>query len=684
MSFDFSNRTFKIVFAVLAAALIIAPVSYLIITAKHNVTVEKHSIVLGPEVHVIPALIGEPAYSSTAGTGNTSLNYSNMTVSVQIYSVVPSILKNRHFTSLSSGMPESSYARELLNESFTMGDNATFFLNPSFYNISNQWLSILGNGSAKISMTIEAYLSYSNGSNMSLYTYYNNILYGPNQKTIEYYEPYNQSLASNLSDLNVPVQNVSNITMGMSQFNVSIEFNLSNPFETLDIPSENVSGLNTSSSENPANYYCTSDGSGQYTTSTLAQLSVLTGPLPLLSDYMNITEASKDASNYPYSEIDMGATFNAGDITFSMNSSQAEKTTGGSVTMQMSTTPTYDNNLPVIENLSLWTAIPATVNMSRNTSYPGDLNNTFGVIYIENAKFTVSVYEIYTHHWNKFKCYNNGQQYIEWQNSTSYSGNETDVHVSNLQTTYGNKSGIALNAGNLSQYMMTARSEDGYSDLIDVSQSNSSKVNMSQASPAYWMHLYESLGVLMNHIFNPSDNISEPVNLGHLTTSGVNKSRNAQQIWYSASGYSTLNSVLKNAQNEFDTFAAGLGVASAIIDLAAAADVMDDTTAAIISSTIEVIKSELELSARIMADFNSISFTSNTELVSSMIEISNYPEFNGGTPFNIFDYQSNLPMNVVIQGTHYTYYTPADVIFSYLNSTPTGYATYNWTAGAYS
>lgn len=682
MSFVFSHKTVKVVFAIIAAVLIIAPVSYLIITSKHSVVPETHSLILGPEVMIQPTLLNSAAYSSVGSSGQASLNYSNMTVSVQIYSIVPNIMKHKHFSSPSSTLPKSDYSDELLNKSFAIGTNPTFFLNSSFYNISNQWLSIVGNAPAKVSMTVEASLSYVQGTKLILYTYYNNIAYDPHQNTVKYYEPFNESLVSNLSALNVSNLNVSNITMSSTRFNLSVAFDLGDPFETLNLSAINASQTNTSSMIQPENYYCHSGGSGGSTSSTLKHLSVLTGPLPLLSDYMNISKAAKWPLNSPYSVVDLGTSFSSGDITLSVNSSQADVTSSGSVTIQMSSVPSYDNTLPVIENLSMWNAIPATVNLTSNASYPNDLNNTFGVIYFENATFTISVYDVYTYHWNKIICDNNGQQYIEWQNTSSHS-NETNIQVSNLKTTNGNKSGIAMSEGNLSHYIMTARSEDGYNDTISVSHSNPQSVNLNIASSEYWMNLYGAVGSLLNNIFNPSGNTSEPITLGQLTTSGINKTRDAQQVWYSASGYSNLNNVLKNTQDQFDTFAAGLGVASAIIDLAAAADFMDDTTAAIVTSTIELIKSELELSAQILSDFNTIGFTSNTEIISSMIEITNYPEFDGGTTFNIFDYQSNLPMNAVIQGTQYTYYTPADLIFSYINGTPPGYVTYNWTTGLY-
>jgi len=111
------------------------------------------------------------------------------------------------------------------------------------------------------------------------------------------------------------------------------------------------------------------------------------------------------------------------------------------------------------------------------------------------------------------------------------------------------------------------------------------------------------------------------------------------------------------------TFAAGLGVALAFIILVAALNGPDGDASepVIVDAALGTLNTILALSIKLLTDFSSISFSTDSNFGANLYYIESLP-FSSGYSYNLIDYQSLNLITFNGNGNTYSFYGPSNFI----------------------
>ncbi len=593
--FSMNKKTRNIFTAIVVVILIVAGFSY-ISYFSNNSSINKSTKIFGPKVSISLA---------------TGLNYKqNATETVQIMGINSSyvyaatgngmkINPQINITNTSTGpyviLFEKSY--NLTNST----NNRIVFLGENFIKLANGWKKELHDyKNQTVSITVESQLSIPNGKNVSIYTYYNNILYilgSMNLITLSNLSPYRNWF----NNTSINPSNYSTVNFIPYSFNVTPLFDLSHP--NMVIPQNNSSSLAVSqASERIAPNYQISPPCDPGTYYFPVSYRTLYGPIPL--EMVHITDIYNGSVKYPILLLSEGIVISC--VTISFNSAQITKTTGGTYYSQMSTTPSKNftgNFVTATGRIATWLSV------ATNASFEGNLTNisqSMAMIYISNATYSIVHYDIY-HVWGYG---NEGSSTCHME----YVGNATSVSIEAINKTNGN---FTL----------------GYK----------------------WMP--EELFYFMKNL---SSGV-QPVNLGNLQPGGEMQSSN---IWAESTGYSNAASVYSKVVNAAATISTSLGVGLGVICLMAAMNGIDwdaEEPAVVLAAT-ALATSIIGYVSSFLLDLNSISYSVSSNFGGELYDLTSSPLAPTSYSYQIFDYQSMIQTDFSINGGTYSFNSPSNFL----------------------
>ena len=326
--------------------------------------------------------------------------------------------------------------------------------------------------------------------------------------------------------------------------------------------------------------------------------NVLHGPFPLISIHDNAT------LNLTSNPLYIASGFANSEGTLCMTSDQTGVTAGGGITDQMSTNPSWGtNSLFTNGGIAQWHAYPLNYiyGTPNGTIMHTGINETTAIIYISNATFTVTHYNIY----------------YSWKNSLGqcfdkYLGNTTSIVLTSI---YSKGDSFALGYG----YVPIE-----YYYILQNATNGEAKTSLGLLAPGAAM----KGGTIMGKTTGYSSGASE---------------------------MTLVNSSL--------TFATGLGVALAFISLEAALNGADGDASepAIVNMALATLDSVLALSITLLTDFSSISFSTNSNFGANLYTIMS-GNLDTGYSYTLIDYQSLNAITFNDNGNTYSFYGPSNFI----------------------
>jgi len=158
-------------------------------------------------------------------------------------------------------------------------------------------------------------------------------------------------------------------------------------------------------------------------------------------------------------------------------------------------------------------------------------------------------------------------------------------------------------------------------------------------------------------------NLSLPsISIGSLAPT---KSIQGYNVWDDEQGFSNAANAYKAITGALETFSTSLDLGMAIITTLDAIGMFGDDIPAVVAESIKLVTSTTALAAKILSDFSSISFLSDTSITGFSYSVSNAPIGDTqGSTFNLSDYQS---VNMVSfydpqNGETYYFYAPLNYI----------------------
>ncbi len=577
-----SRKEKTVISVIIAFAMISASFAILDINGNNHGTIAKPVADLGPRLDL-----------SLAGRGNLS-PMANVTESVQIMGVDPSYLWSAGSSPYGGANLSPAAYMNLFKGSYfpSLPGNMTLkgFLNDNFSKIVAGWKEYYqkeGSYAQSASLTIESTFSVVINGNLSVFSYYNNLPFSSSgMSLVKYGNSTNSTLTGWFNGTAVNPSSYQSLYFIPVAFNLTPSFDLASPAYTAQV--NNTSSLGTSSTPtySPDRIIGKCDPGTWY----VAQWTkTLYGPDPMVTVHIN--------GNYPPENNFLGIEDSLGwsSVEMYMNSDQTGVTSGGSVTDQMSTSPSWSGTGNFGGGLATWVAYPD------NSSIVGGnagINDTSAIIYISNATFSITHYNIY---------------YV-W-------GDYTDCHDIYL----GNTTSVELASIN--------------------------------ASNGYYKIGYGFVPIEFYYVLQNITSGSKVTNLGSLPGAwGIE----GGQIWGDTTGYSNGARVIADASKAMSTFAAALGVAVAFIDFTAALNGVDydASESAVVDTSLGLIDASLGLKITLVADFSSISFSTDSPF--GLYDITSEP--GNSYAYNLTDFQSPNPVTFSLNGNNYQFTAPSNFI----------------------
>jgi hypothetical protein len=620
-----TNDRKKIIFAIATTAVLIS-VAFGVFIYNNGSTssIIRKSGNFGPKVilNVLQTQFGN----------NSSSIPLNESIHVQVSSIIPSFLSQNVSTNagLMQAYQTDNGVQDVLLNATLNSTHSVLFLNPEILNISREWKTFFRSysGTNLPSLSVLAYKTVQNGSNISIYSYYNNIAYNPlNLKDLNASTLNNSVIKSWFNNTCVNPTSYSGIMFSPEMVFLNLSFSKV-PMQILHSSANIHKAIMNDIGEitvSPQTTYETYFNTTSYqTNSTVVNVNKTTGVLPLLS--VGITQGADNG----YSEIVASGDVNILNGTIGLNSANGYESSTGEISGTMSSTPSFEHtaNVTVVSSVNQTGAFP--INLSEYNKYPywDAVNRTILMIGIENATYTFSHYNLYT---TKYTDEYEKITYVTYVNG-HYETNSHTVLISknNDGTTYdgsGTVGGISAIGGinGLKVEAMLVPFEVG----IVVQK------------------------LLQNHIgyYNAS-----------LNDSGRNTAYQESTLWAHTSGYTNAAGVIKQASNAFKTFSSALELGLAISDVLAAANVFESDIPEVVSDSIEMVSDALDMSAAILNMFSTISFVSNVKSAFINSGFSNVGVEYPGSNFTFSFYNSTTPLSFTIGSNTYNFYAPLDYV----------------------
>ena len=558
------------------------------------------NLYVGPKINI--SLPG-----NLSSSGNT-----NVTEDIQIMGVNPSFFPSQNTSIVTNySLPSQGYMTLFNMTFFPKNGQKSFsgFMNfNKFFAIMTGWQRYYqnegyapGTNDQEVSLQVEATLSLLHNGNLSVYSYYNNIPFNPLSFSFSVEKVVTGPINSmhnlnqwfNNTGMNLPSYSL--LSYIPYSFNLTPSFDKAKPTYVSNI-NASVQNYNAYVKESP-NLTATPCYIG--TKYVITNRDVLHGPFPLISIHDNAT------SNLTSNPLYIASIFANSGGTLCMTSDQTGVNAGGGITDQMSTNPSWGTNSLFTndEGIVQWNAYPLNSGYGEpnGTIMHTGINETTAIIYISNATFTVTHYNIY----------------YSWKNSLGqcfdkYLGNTTSIVLTSI---YSKGDSFASGYG----YVPIE-----YYYILQNATNGEARTSLGSLAPGAGM----SSGTIMGKTMGYSSATSEMT----LVTSAL-------------------------------TFAAGLGVALAFISLEAALNGADGDASepAIVDMALATLDSVLALSITLLTDFSSISFSTDSNFVANLYTITSGGSYTGYS-YNLMDYQSFNTITFNGNGNIYSFYGPSNFI----------------------
>ena len=628
--FSFISARRKIL-AVMAAAILVATSVVIIHPWASGSNPPLKTANFGPKLAI--NVLGSSNYNSSYGIGN------NTTITVQVSSIIPSMLTGNWGSANLSGLDPSnnSYYVNLLNTTIS-SMHSSLFLSPLFLTIASQWRAKFSHESGRNfpSLSFEALKTVYEKGSIEIYSYYNNIEYNP------YYVPYESVQDGHAGSLNLTQWfNGTGIDpstfSGINMVDLAFSMNLSFPDTPIQVIHNvtNPSSSNAASASPEATYYpATCSGTGSYTTTywaccykttdTAVHTNFTTGYLPLIMVHFG-RGAAKGLS-----EIALSASLLIQNDTIGFTSAKSYVPTSGEVSTTMSTGPSYSHAANV-------TFTGSTNEYPVYPSPPGNINQTTAFVALDNATYEFTYYRQYTYE------YHNEYKRTEYY---KYEPFYLDGHEYCREVVYAT-SAVVL------QSNYVGRTLDGTASSGEIT--NIASTGSVKLSAGF-------LPVEVNMVLQKVIENSDPVNLT-LAASGNMASYSASTFWADTYGYSNAASVIQATANALNIFSTSLALGLAVTDTLAAVNAFgDEGMPAIVAESLDLISAATGLVGAVLGTLSTISFVSGSNSVDVGLGFHSgpLPSFNNGSNYSVSMYTSSSPVTLSANGNTYEFNAPED------------------------
>ena len=596
-----------------------------------------------PEPPKLPGAFG-PRLELAIRSGNGSIPMNNTTITVQIWSAVPSAFASggMQLQNISANLQQSNGFEDRLFNWTENGSSPSVpragFLSPRFDTLAGEWASLLGrdSGSNYPSVTVIGTESVRVGSNLSIYQYYNNLDYNPrnipvvsvnstglNSTVVESWfngtgiEPQNYSKLQ-LTDLELPLQ----LTFPRTPSEV---IPLANGSAGNGIGGAGESGSGrcpyaTTTASCTTTYYSTNP---TVTTNTLVHTSFVNGTLPLIGVHIG---RNADPGT---SEISLWALVFVVNDSIELNSVQTTVSATGQTNSMMSTSPSflYIANGTAAGSGSAFNANPTNITTHSGGNKSTALNRTTAFAGIQGVEYSFQHYNqtSYNYHdiWEKYCC--------------------------------PGPTGIIICKTSLQSHTLTSVVHGGFTDgaIVNINSPAGLQVKAS-FEPIYVAWVVQALYSTSHHL---------EVNL---TTSGSESSYQAAMLWANTTGYLSAANAYSQAASLLDTFSTSLGLALAVIEAQSAASALGfgADEPAMVAESLDLIATTTGLSANLLSTFSSISAVTGTNAGGSGYGLSDV-EVGTGSGYALQFFESANPITASFDGNSYSFEAP----MNYLNAT---------------
>lgn len=574
---------------------------------------------------------------------NTSLNPLNpnssisSTITLQVFSPVPSAFGVSGYKSFNLTNPtgvNSNRYLELINT--TLSSNSSKLLLPGQFNtVAKQWREILSgySGNSDPSLTVIAHKTVFNGTNVSVYTYYNNVPFNPDRISIENSTITNSSFVNNwFNGTQVNPVNYSYVKFANTSLNLSLVFP-KKPTQIIKVKNSSTSALasaNLAASPDTVcsnfyynkTFYTTTDvnDSVNYTDTQDMHSTVM---LPLLGlHFSNATSAGK-------TDIAFSSSIFITSDKIGFNSANAYQPVSGETTSTMSTNPSYSHTANVSTGSSIAQTVISTIHNSEalGSTPSAAVNGTTGVTGINNVTYE---FVHYTQYSNKYT----DEYEAIWSPTCEY----FTLHL--VKQTYNGR---------------TVSGNGTYAMIVSVQSVNGIKIVA--------LDVPIEVNSVIHDLLEGSSNGSLTLNY-----TGTDSSYQASTVWAKTYGYSNAASVIKTEADALDIFSSSIELGLAVSDTLAAANGADADTSepAVIADSLSMIAETTSMVGDTLSLLSTISFISGTNVANIAYGFSGYTNPGIiGSNYTMQYYESQYPVSFTANGNTYSFYAPTD----YLNAT---------------
>jgi hypothetical protein len=583
-----------------------------------------------------------------SGAANPAAIANNTTVSIQVYSAVPSA-----FETSSSSSPLNFYTISAQNQWANGGDeellnvtlvpqgafdngvftNATsFFLAPTFDSIADEWSELLSHDSGKNfpSVTVVAEKTVAGKAGVAIYRYYDNLLYNPFSLQVLGLSGAALSGAATswFQGTDVNPSNYSSINLAALAVNLSVSFSSVAaqviPQQSNSFGTETGSSVALSPGAGPISTVTAPDSTAYFYTypittgNLLVHASYAYGTLPLMGVTIGPNADSGD------SEIALYATTLVLNDTISLNSNEVYAPVSGQVTTTMSTSPSFSH----MANISVGTggggsdAVPFGISKTLGNNLSVSLNRTTAFVGIQGVEYEFAHYSANTYDWK-----------YEWEQA------------------------CGVDTCNSPQLI----SETLESTVLDGDFTTGGIVHINSTAGLQVSAEYQSIWVAWAFQEMLSSSTNGTISL---TPSGADSGYVASTIWGETTGYNNAASVYGQLAGALSTFSTAMDASLLIIGVGSAAsgltfDASEPVVVAAVTSVVSVI---LDLSPMLLNQFSSISFISGPESSTFISGFNNVPLVGSGSNYSMPFYESSTPISLIAGGNTYSFYAPVDYL----------------------
>lgn len=627
--FSFASARRKILAVIVVA--ILAATSIVIIHPWESVSnAPLKTASFGPKLAI--NVLGDSNGSSGSPVGN------NTTITVQVSSIVPSMLTGEWGSANLSGIDPSnnSYYVNLLNTTIN-STHTSLFLSPLFMTMASQWRAKFSSESGRNfpSLSIEALKTVYENRSIEIYSYYNNLEYDP------YSVPYesvqdgysgSMNLTQWFNNTGIDPSMFSEINMVDLSFSVNLSFP-GTPIQVIHNVTNSSFRAQQSNTSTPAVYYPAScSGKGSYTTTywgysyetsdTAVHTNFTIGYLPLIMVHFGRGTANG------LSAIALSASLLILNDTIGFTSAESYVPTSGEVSTSMSSGPSYSHaaNVTFTGSTNEFAALP---------SPPYSVNRTTAFVAIDNATYEFTYYRQYTY-----------EYYNEYQRTTYYEYVPFyyDGHEYCREVIYATSTVILQ-----SDYV--GRTLDGTGSSGEIA--NIASTGNIRLSAGF-------LPIEVNMVLQKVIENSDPVNLT-LAASGTMASYSSSTVWADAYGFSSAAGVIQTTAHAVDVFSTSIALGLAVTDSLAAISMLHDASEpSIVALSLGMISAATGLSGNLPGTLSTISFVGGSNVGGMFCGFSSNVLKNHGSNYSVSMYTSSSLIRLSANGNTYTFYAPED------------------------